>query len=79
MKFGHDFYRHRIPEWTPYYIDYNHVKKVFKLACRNAAQDGMEISLTGLTYSFPLLTSLIKLRYPRYAESESGKGGVFLP
>ena len=55
MKFGQNLHRYQLVEWGSFYIDYNRLKKLYKLAAKLALERGQEADLTGLplptTYS----------------------------
>ncbi|KAI9772905.1 MAG: Glycerophosphocholine phosphodiesterase [Geoglossum simile] len=46
MRFGRNLHRHRVPEWTPFYISYNGLKKLFKLVVRAAADQQADVDFT---------------------------------
>lgn len=59
MKFGQNLHRYQIVEWTPFYIDYNVLKKLYKVATSLAIERGENADLAGLpltTFYLPYLT-----------------------
>lgn len=55
MKFGRNLHRYQVVEWTPFYIDYQALKGVYKVAKSLAADQGEDADLTGLPYPCSLL------------------------
>jgi glycerophosphodiester phosphodiesterase len=51
MKFGRNLHRFQVPEWAPYYIDYNGSKKLFKSASKSAVERAVDADFTGLSNS----------------------------
>lgn len=51
MKFGQNLHRYQVVEWTPYYINYNGLKKLYKLAAKLAIEQGENADLTGLQFT----------------------------
>lgn len=47
MKFGHSLHRYQVVEWTPFYIDYKGLKKLYKVATKFAAERGDDADFTG--------------------------------
>lgn len=59
MKFGQNLHRYQIVEWTPFYIDYNGLKKLYKVATNHAIEQGENADFAGLpltTFCLPYLT-----------------------
>ena len=48
MKFGQNLHRYQLVEWDSFYIDYNRLKKLYKLAAKLALERGQKADLTGL-------------------------------
>jgi SPX domain protein involved in polyphosphate accumulation len=51
MKFGHNLHRYQVVEWTPFYMDYKGLKKLFKVATKCAADSGKDADFTGLPFA----------------------------
>lgn len=49
MKFGLNLHRYQIVEWIPFYINYNGLKKLYKLAAKLAIERGENADFTGLS------------------------------
>ena len=49
MKFGQHFHRYQVPEWVPFYVDYNQFKRLFNTAVKEGIQAGTEPNFTGLS------------------------------
>jgi hypothetical protein len=47
MRFGRDVHLHQIPEWADFYIDYNGLKSLLKLATKTAVEQQRPADLTG--------------------------------
>jgi SPX domain protein involved in polyphosphate accumulation len=50
MKFGQNLYRYQVVEWTPFYIDYRRLKRLYKTATEQAVERGGEPDFTGLLF-----------------------------
>ncbi|MCJ1438901.1 Glycerophosphocholine phosphodiesterase [Xylographa pallens] len=48
MRFGRDFHRYRVPEWTAFYTDYNYTKNFYNTTRIRAHQDERNLDLTGV-------------------------------
>ncbi|KAI9837675.1 MAG: Glycerophosphocholine phosphodiesterase [Sclerophora amabilis] len=48
MKFGRDFHQRQLPEWAPFYVDYNALKRLFKAACSTASGQSADADFTDL-------------------------------
>ena len=48
MKFGQNLHTYQVVEWNHFYIDYNRLKKLYKLAAKLALERGEKADLTGL-------------------------------
>lgn len=58
MKFGQKLHRYQVVEWTLFYIDYNRLKKLYKLATKLAVEREENADFTGLlltTFRLPYL------------------------
>jgi glycerophosphodiester phosphodiesterase len=47
MRFGRDLHRHRIPEWSAAYLNYDELKKSIKFATKSALDDGSQVEGQG--------------------------------
>lgn len=50
MKFGRNLHRYQVLEWTPFYIDYQALKQLYKAAKSLAVDCAGDADLTGLSY-----------------------------
>jgi len=48
MKFGHNLHRYQVVEWAPFYIDYQALKQLYKLAQSHGADRREDADLSGL-------------------------------
>jgi SPX domain protein involved in polyphosphate accumulation len=48
MKFGQHFHRYQVPEWEPFYVNYDQLKKLFNTTVKQAIQSGTGPNFTGL-------------------------------
>jgi len=48
MKFGHYLHRYQVVEWAPFYIDYQALKQLYKLAQSHGADRREDADLSGL-------------------------------
>ncbi len=48
MKFGQNLHQYQVVEWTPFYIDYKVLKKLYKAATKVAVERGEDANFTGL-------------------------------
>ena len=58
MKFGRNLHRYQVVEWAPFYIDYQALKQLYKVANRLALDTGEDADLTGLRGTI-LLSSIL--------------------
>lgn len=49
MKFGQNLHRYQVLEWMPFYIDYNNLKKLYKIAAKAAVERGEDTDWTELS------------------------------
>lgn len=56
MKFGKNLHRYQVLEWAPFYIDYNRLKRLYKLASKIALQRGVSLDFTGVAFTHVLLS-----------------------
>lgn len=47
MKFGRFFHRYQLPEWAPFYVNYNAFKARIKAACLSAHEQRTSVDFTG--------------------------------
>ena len=59
MKFGQNLYRCQVSEWTPFYIDYNSLKKIYKIASKAAREQERDADFTGLSLNHVLFPSVL--------------------
>ena len=50
MKFGQNLHRYQIVEWTPFYIDYQRLKRLYKTATEQVVERGGDADFTGLLF-----------------------------
>ena len=58
MKFGQNLHRYQVVEWTPFYIDYKGLKKLYRLATKVAVERGEDADFTGLPTTMSRLSDL---------------------
>jgi SPX domain protein involved in polyphosphate accumulation len=50
MKFGQNLNRYQVVEWTPFYVDYQRLKRLYKTATEQAVERGEDVDFTGLLF-----------------------------
>ncbi len=48
MKFGGNLHKNQVPHWAPFYINYNRLKQLYKLASMHTHEHGEDADFTGL-------------------------------
>ncbi|KAH0562731.1 hypothetical protein GP486_002608 [Trichoglossum hirsutum] len=48
MRFGRNLHRFQVPEWAPFYLDYNGSKRLFKNASKRAVEQAVDADFTEL-------------------------------
>ena len=51
MRFGREYYRHQVPEWSAFYMNYNACKQLWKAALIQAYRNGTEPNISGTQLS----------------------------
>jgi SPX domain protein involved in polyphosphate accumulation len=55
MKFGRNLHRYQIVEWTPFYIDYKVLKRLYKDATKATVERGEDPDFTRTGLPLPML------------------------
>lgn len=55
MKFGRNLHRYQVVEWTPFYIDYKVLKRLYKDATKATVERGEDADFTRTGLPLPML------------------------
>lgn len=47
MRFGQNFHLHLVPEWAPFYVPFNFMKKLFHESCTKSISDNEQSDFSG--------------------------------